>query len=167
MFGNNAKLIYSILQGEPYFSVEPKTGTPKDSFICPQKTLNVEDIGFREAKCWQFKATVIGNYLVFRLCPSGPTHFWQLGHSFSLSEQSIIPWQLYLSQQLFTDSAALTDHTGKSVIVNTPETAPTHAAACTMIYSCTTEVRLSSAHTHCWPELWGVWGGNYWRQKNV
>ncbi|KAL2085991.1 hypothetical protein ACEWY4_019311 [Coilia grayii] len=24
--GNNAKLIYSILQGEPYFSVEPKTG---------------------------------------------------------------------------------------------------------------------------------------------
>ncbi|XP_053268396.1 cadherin-7 [Pleuronectes platessa] len=27
LFGNNAKLIYSILQGEPYFSVEPKTGT--------------------------------------------------------------------------------------------------------------------------------------------
>ncbi|KAM8731787.1 cadherin-7 [Acanthopagrus schlegelii] len=26
MFGNHAKLIYSILQGEPYFSVEPKTG---------------------------------------------------------------------------------------------------------------------------------------------
>uniref|UniRef100_A0A3Q3W2E4 Cadherin domain-containing protein n=1 Tax=Mola mola TaxID=94237 RepID=A0A3Q3W2E4_MOLML len=26
VFGNNAKLIYSILQGEPYFSVEPKTG---------------------------------------------------------------------------------------------------------------------------------------------
>lgn len=26
MFGNNAKLIYSILEGEPYFSVEPKTG---------------------------------------------------------------------------------------------------------------------------------------------
>ncbi|XP_053343507.1 cadherin-7 [Clarias gariepinus] len=26
MFGNNAKVIYSILQGEPYFSVEPKTG---------------------------------------------------------------------------------------------------------------------------------------------
>ncbi|XP_071381959.1 cadherin-7 [Centroberyx affinis] len=26
MFGNSAKLIYSILQGEPYFSVEPKTG---------------------------------------------------------------------------------------------------------------------------------------------
>lgn len=25
-FGNNAKLLYSILQGEPYFSVEPKTG---------------------------------------------------------------------------------------------------------------------------------------------
>ncbi|XP_067342724.1 cadherin-7 isoform X3 [Channa argus] len=25
-FGNSAKLIYSILQGEPYFSVEPKTG---------------------------------------------------------------------------------------------------------------------------------------------
>ncbi|XP_058232806.1 cadherin-7 isoform X2 [Hemibagrus wyckioides] len=27
MFGNNAKLIYSIQQGEPYFSVEPKTGS--------------------------------------------------------------------------------------------------------------------------------------------
>ncbi|XP_046733657.1 cadherin-7 isoform X2 [Silurus meridionalis] len=26
LIGNNAKLIYSILQGEPYFSVEPKTG---------------------------------------------------------------------------------------------------------------------------------------------
>ncbi|XP_076868720.1 cadherin-7 [Brachyhypopomus gauderio] len=26
MLGNNAKLIYSIVQGEPYFSVEPKTG---------------------------------------------------------------------------------------------------------------------------------------------
>ncbi|CAL9698238.1 unnamed protein product [Knipowitschia caucasica] len=26
MLGNHAKLIYSILQGEPYFSVEPKTG---------------------------------------------------------------------------------------------------------------------------------------------
>ncbi|XP_061569447.1 cadherin-20 isoform X2 [Cololabis saira] len=26
MFGSNAKLIYSILTGEPYFSVEPKTG---------------------------------------------------------------------------------------------------------------------------------------------
>ncbi|XP_056594216.1 cadherin-7 isoform X2 [Triplophysa dalaica] len=26
MFGNNAKLIYSILQGDPYFSVESKTG---------------------------------------------------------------------------------------------------------------------------------------------
>ncbi|XP_047424547.1 cadherin-7 isoform X2 [Mugil cephalus] len=26
VFGNNAKLIYSILQGEPYFSVQPKTG---------------------------------------------------------------------------------------------------------------------------------------------
>ncbi|KAL4635402.1 cadherin-7-like isoform X1 [Arapaima gigas] len=25
-YGNNAKLIYSIVQGEPYFSVEPKTG---------------------------------------------------------------------------------------------------------------------------------------------
>lgn len=26
MYGNHAKLLYSILQGEPYFSVEPKTG---------------------------------------------------------------------------------------------------------------------------------------------
>lgn len=34
MFGNNAKLIYSILQGEPYFSVEPKTGTGAFSLNC-------------------------------------------------------------------------------------------------------------------------------------
>ncbi|KAG9347732.1 hypothetical protein JZ751_003746, partial [Albula glossodonta] len=26
LYGNNAKLIFSVLQGEPYFSVEPKTG---------------------------------------------------------------------------------------------------------------------------------------------
>lgn len=25
-YGNSARLIYSILQGQPYFSVEPKTG---------------------------------------------------------------------------------------------------------------------------------------------
>ncbi|KAM3860278.1 cadherin-7 [Diretmus argenteus] len=33
MFGNNAKLIYSILQGEPYFSVEPKTGIIVTSWL--------------------------------------------------------------------------------------------------------------------------------------
>lgn len=25
-YGNSARLMYSILQGQPYFSVEPKTG---------------------------------------------------------------------------------------------------------------------------------------------
>lgn len=25
-YGNSAKLVYSILQGQPYFSVEPETG---------------------------------------------------------------------------------------------------------------------------------------------
>ncbi|MED6274307.1 Cadherin-18, partial [Characodon lateralis] len=33
MFGNNAKLIYSILQGEPYFSVQPKTGIIVTSWV--------------------------------------------------------------------------------------------------------------------------------------
>lgn len=31
MHGNHAKLIYSILQGEPYFSIEPKTGIADSS----------------------------------------------------------------------------------------------------------------------------------------
>lgn len=26
-YGNSARVIYSILEGQPYFSVEPKTGT--------------------------------------------------------------------------------------------------------------------------------------------
>lgn len=26
-YGNSAKLVYSILEGQPYFSVEPQTGT--------------------------------------------------------------------------------------------------------------------------------------------
>lgn len=26
-YGNSARLVYSILQGQPYFSVEPHTGT--------------------------------------------------------------------------------------------------------------------------------------------
>lgn len=25
-YGNSAKIVYSILQGQPYFSVDPKTG---------------------------------------------------------------------------------------------------------------------------------------------
>lgn len=41
MFGNNAKLIYSILQGEPYFSVEPKTGQISVfSLSSPRLTVN-------------------------------------------------------------------------------------------------------------------------------
>jgi len=33
-YGNSARLVYSILQGQPYFSVEPQTGTvvKKDIF---------------------------------------------------------------------------------------------------------------------------------------
>ncbi|KAF7214512.1 cadherin-8-like [Nothobranchius furzeri] len=41
MFGNNAKLIYSILQGEPYFSVEPKTGIVLTSW--PNMDREVQD----------------------------------------------------------------------------------------------------------------------------
>lgn len=26
-YGNSARVVYSILEGQPYFSVEPKTGT--------------------------------------------------------------------------------------------------------------------------------------------
>ena len=31
-YGNSARLVYSILQGQPYFSVEPQTGTQP---LCP------------------------------------------------------------------------------------------------------------------------------------
>lgn len=32
-YGNSARIIYSILQGQPYFSVEPETGKETWSFI--------------------------------------------------------------------------------------------------------------------------------------
>lgn len=31
-YGNSARLVYSILQGQPYFSVEPKTGENTPEF---------------------------------------------------------------------------------------------------------------------------------------
>ena len=33
-YGNSAKLVYSILQGQPYFSVDSENGEPKPSRIC-------------------------------------------------------------------------------------------------------------------------------------
>lgn len=33
-YGNSARLIYSILQGQPYFSVEPKTGEDSIVSLC-------------------------------------------------------------------------------------------------------------------------------------
>lgn len=34
-YGNSARLVYSILQGQPYFSVEPQTGEAKNTEPCP------------------------------------------------------------------------------------------------------------------------------------
>lgn len=31
-YGNSAKLVYSILEGQPYFSVEPQTGISQQAF---------------------------------------------------------------------------------------------------------------------------------------
>ena len=48
MYGNSAKLVYSISQGHPYFSVDPNTGTfqsPPSSLLrrfvlwCPGRTV--------------------------------------------------------------------------------------------------------------------------------
>lgn len=32
-YGNSARIIYSILQGQPYFSVEPETGKEKHHYF--------------------------------------------------------------------------------------------------------------------------------------
>lgn len=32
-YGNSAKLVYSILQGQPYFSVDPETGESSKHFV--------------------------------------------------------------------------------------------------------------------------------------
>lgn len=34
MYGNSAKLVYSISQGHPYFSVDPNTGTLGENGKC-------------------------------------------------------------------------------------------------------------------------------------
>lgn len=35
-YGNSARVIYSIIEGQPYFSVEPKTGnTISPDCMCP------------------------------------------------------------------------------------------------------------------------------------
>lgn len=31
-YGNSARIVYSILQGQPYFSVDPKTGEQTEVF---------------------------------------------------------------------------------------------------------------------------------------
>lgn len=33
-YGNSARVVYSILQGQPYFSVEPKTGNSTSILCC-------------------------------------------------------------------------------------------------------------------------------------
>ena len=38
-YGNSAKIVYSILQGQPYFSVDPKTGAFAEKCL---KNLNRE-----------------------------------------------------------------------------------------------------------------------------
>lgn len=35
-YGNSARLVYSILQGQPYFSVEPQTGEAKNRSLAAQ-----------------------------------------------------------------------------------------------------------------------------------
>lgn len=42
-YGNSARIVYSILQGQPYFSVDPKTGVllPHATLTISENTLNV------------------------------------------------------------------------------------------------------------------------------
>lgn len=41
MYGNSAKLVYSISQGHPYFSVDPNTGTFQDRpLVCSEPRQN-------------------------------------------------------------------------------------------------------------------------------
>ena len=43
-YGNSARVVYSILEGQPYFSVDPETGQCQVKKSNPKSTLNVLDI---------------------------------------------------------------------------------------------------------------------------
>lgn len=54
-YGNSARIIYSILQGQPYFSVEPETGNENFNYFHLLSTLNfffnLKDLDHIKKKC--------------------------------------------------------------------------------------------------------------------
>ncbi|XP_013931615.1 PREDICTED: cadherin-9-like [Thamnophis sirtalis] len=54
-YGNSAKIVYSILQGQPYFSVDPDTGNPKQSTQTPIfiRILDINDHAPEFAKLYE------------------------------------------------------------------------------------------------------------------
>lgn len=54
-YGNSAKVVYSILQGQPYFSVDPESGN------------NINDLFHFMQYLWMYDELISGFYLAFCL----------------------------------------------------------------------------------------------------
>ncbi|GAA6106640.1 cadherin-7-like [Tachysurus ichikawai] len=50
-YGNSARVVYSILEGQPYFSVEPKTGTNSNNSNNNDTTVVKRAVGLGTLMC--------------------------------------------------------------------------------------------------------------------
>ncbi|KAL6462568.1 hypothetical protein MHYP_G00289900 [Metynnis hypsauchen] len=92
MFGNNAKLIYSILQGEPYFSVEPKTGIivtswPNMDREASEQYLVVVQVKDKLGYSGAYSATTTVTITLTDVNDNGPTFQHNL-YTFALAESA-------------------------------------------------------------------------------
>uniref|UniRef100_A0A3P9N0T3 Cadherin-12 n=1 Tax=Poecilia reticulata TaxID=8081 RepID=A0A3P9N0T3_POERE len=94
MFGNNAKLIYSILQGEPYFSVQPKTGIVVTSWADMNREAREEYLVVVQVKdmlglSGGYSSTTTVTVTLTDVNDNGPT-FQQHVYTFALPENAAI-----------------------------------------------------------------------------
>ncbi|XP_047205716.1 cadherin-7 isoform X2 [Girardinichthys multiradiatus] len=94
MFGNNAKLIYSILQGEPYFSVQPKTGIIVTSWVNMDREAREEYLVVVQVKdmlglSGGYSSSTTVTVSLTDVNDNGPT-FQQCLYTFALPENAVI-----------------------------------------------------------------------------
>ncbi|XP_037829183.1 cadherin-7 isoform X2 [Kryptolebias marmoratus] len=94
MFGNNAKLLYSILQGEPYFSVEPKTGIIVTSWPDMDREAKVEYLVVVQVKdmlglSGGYSSSTTVTVSLTDVNDNGPT-FQQLTYTFAVPENAAV-----------------------------------------------------------------------------
>lgn len=91
-YGNSARLVYSILQGQPYFSVEPKTGKCVSMRVCVGYCLNqsfslwisklllLNPCGTSGSRCWWMWNRgwphISGSWPLVYLCTQVPCVIW-------------------------------------------------------------------------------------------